>query len=108
MMRKNGWTIVLVLIILSLVFSSELFAQQKPEQEKRIAFHSADTPQVFLERQMGKSVTLKLDSGQELSGIVKEVGNNMVYLAKLRGKEFYDALIRIDRITAVVFRARSR
>ncbi len=107
-MRKNGWTIVLVLIILSFISSSQLLAQQKPKQEEKIAFHSADTPQVFLERHMGKSVTLKLDSGQELSGIVSEVGNHMVYLAKLRGKEFYDALVRIDRITAVIVRARSR
>lgn len=107
-MRKNGWIIVLVLIILWFIPSSHLLAQQKPEQEKRIVFHPADTPQFLLERHMGKSVTLKLDSGEELLGIVREVGINMVYLAELKGKEFYDALIRIDRISAVIVKVRSK
>lgn len=106
-MRKIGWTMAFVLAILSFVFSSQLLAQQKPE-EKRIAFHPADTLQVILERHTGKSVTLKLDSGHELSGIVKEVGNHMLYLSQLAGKEFYDALIRIDRISAVIIRVRSK
>jgi small nuclear ribonucleoprotein (snRNP)-like protein len=107
-MRKIGWTIVFVLVIFSFVSTSELLAQQKPDQEKRIAFHPADAPQAILERHVGKSVTLKLDSGHELSGIVREVGNQMVYLSELAGKEFYDALVRIDRISAVIIRARSR
>ena len=97
----------LVLVILSFTFSSQLLAQQKPEEPK-IAFHPADTLQVILERHKGKSVTLKLDSGHEVGGIVREVGSQLVYLSQLVGKEFFDALIRIDRISAVIIRVKTR
>ncbi|MBI4000751.1 MAG: hypothetical protein HY348_03095 [Nitrospira defluvii] len=49
---------------------------------------------------------MKLRSGQDLDGKVLKVGSNGVHLAELTGLEFYDAVIRLDAIEAVIVRAR--
>jgi small nuclear ribonucleoprotein (snRNP)-like protein len=54
----------------------------------------------------GKSVELTLTSGQKIVGVIKEVGDNLLHIEKIQGKEFYDALIRIDNIVAVEGRFR--
>jgi hypothetical protein len=54
----------------------------------------------------GKKVTVTLDSGKTLTGFVKEVGNHLLHLEKLTGKDYFDALIRIQSITAVEARFR--
>ena len=54
----------------------------------------------------GKKVTVVLQSGTELSGKVKDVGNNTLTLSELSGKELFDAVVDLDDISAVQFRAR--
>ena len=48
-----------------------------------------------------KVVTVHLNSGNEISGTVKAIGNNFVHIEKLIGKEYYDALIDISDVSAV-------
>ncbi|WP_348820219.1 hypothetical protein [Fontimonas sp. SYSU GA230001] len=52
----------------------------------------------------GKRATLKLQSGQELTGVVVAVENDTVKLTELTGMEFFDAVIRTESIDAVVMR----
>jgi hypothetical protein len=59
-----------------------------------------------LTRQIGKSVTLRLRAGEELGGKVQAVGEHVVHLAQLSGRDFYDAVVRVDSIDAVMVRAR--
>jgi len=40
-------------------------------------------------------------SGKTLSGFVKEVGTHLIHLEKLEGKDYFDALIRIENISAI-------
>jgi hypothetical protein len=54
-----------------------------------------------LKSYIGKDVFVHLKSGQTLQGYVKSVGNNLIHLEKLAGKDFYDALIRIEEINAI-------
>jgi hypothetical protein len=54
----------------------------------------------------GKTVAVSLSSGQTMTGVVKEVQNNLLHLEKLAQKEFYDALIRLDLIVAIEARTR--
>jgi hypothetical protein len=54
----------------------------------------------------GKTVAVSFSSGQVISGVVKEVQNNLLHLEKLSQKDFYDALIRVDQIIAIEVRAR--
>ncbi|MBI5550979.1 MAG: hypothetical protein HY911_05670 [Desulfobacterales bacterium] len=54
----------------------------------------------------GKMVTVHLKTGGSLQGNVKSVGKDLVHLEKLAGKEYFDALIRIEEIGAVEARFR--
>jgi len=54
----------------------------------------------------GREVTIWMTSGQTMTGIVKVVQNDHVHLERLNQKEYYDALIRLDRIIAIEVRAR--
>ena len=49
----------------------------------------------------GKNVTLTLDGGKTLTGVVKSVGSHLIHLEKIEQKEFFDSLIRIDSIQAI-------
>lgn len=55
---------------------------------------------------VGKKVSLTLDSGVVMVGLVKEVGDHLVHLEKLEGKEYFDALIRVENISAMETRFR--
>lgn len=50
---------------------------------------------------IGKKVSVTIDSGKTFTGFIKEVGNHLVHLEKLEGKEYFDALLRIENITAI-------
>ncbi len=50
---------------------------------------------------IGKRVYVTVATGATFAGFVKSVGNHLLHLEKLGGKEFFDALIRIENITAV-------
>ena len=54
----------------------------------------------------GKEVVLHLKSGKTLQGQVKAVGDNLVHLEKLSGRDFFDALVRIEDIAAMEARFR--
>jgi len=53
-------------------------------------------------------VALVMVSGPDLTGTVVKVGERVVHLGELQGREFFDAAVSLDRITAVVVRVRSR
>lgn len=58
-----------------------------------------------LKQHSGKKVVVVLQSGTEISGKVASVGDALT-LTELGGKEFYDAVIDLDDISAVQYRAR--
>ena len=49
-----------------------------------------------------KVVTLRLTSGEEVSGTVSEVGKTAVRLSALTGKEYYDAVIPLTQVVALI------
>lgn len=65
-----------------------------------------DNIPTILTAQKGKQVTVKLASGDELTGKVGEVTNKLVVLQALSGKEFFDAVINLDDVAAVTIRVR--
>lgn len=71
-----------------------------------LTVRSSDTVQTILEVQKGKRVTVKLISGEELTGIVKTVSGDVVHLAQLSGKEFYDAVVVTGNISALIIRTK--
>lgn len=55
---------------------------------------------------VGKRVSVTLICGTTFTGSVKEVGDHLVHLEKLDGKDFFDALIRLEKISAIEARFR--
>ena len=91
----------LILVIGILMFSHIAIAEP-------LSISSDDSIQSVLSAQKDKRVTLRLKSGNELSGTVGEVNDNIVHLKQLSGKEFYDAAVAIKGILAVEIRTRDR
>ena len=61
-----------------------------------------------LQKQVGKRVTLKLTSGQDVEGTVAKVGPTAVQLSQLAGKEFFDAVVRLDHVSALIVRTKTK
>src|SRR5689334_11052861 len=59
-----------------------------------------------LEKVIGNSVTLRLTSGEDISGILEAVGPTAVRVGQLTGKEFYSAVVVIDQISALIYRSK--
>ena len=76
-------------------------AAEKKEMEKveyKLNFSVDDNLLLF----KGKSVRVLLSSGQALSGYVKDVKGGLLHLEKLGGgRDFHDALIRVEDISAM-------
>ncbi len=60
----------------------------------------------LLKARVGTPVTLMLRGGGEVGGSVVKVSGDAVHLGQLTGKDFYDAVVALDAIAAVVVRAR--
>jgi hypothetical protein len=56
----------------------------------------------------GKRVAIRLDGGEELEGIVTRVGDQLVHISKLSKRDFFDAVVRIEKIGAVIMRVRDK
>ena len=54
----------------------------------------------------GKIVQLRFVSGGDIEGRVTKVGNSLVHISRISRLEFYDAVVSIDKISAVIVRAR--
>ena len=77
-------------------------------QEAKLEVRGNDTVKTLLERQVGKRVSVVLTTGPELAGVVVSVGDKIVHLSELTGREYFDAMVNLDHIGAVVIRARPR
>ena len=88
-----------VLFVLVGVANSNVLAQ--------IEFLPDDNVKTLLQRQVGKTVELRMRSGEKISGKLERVGDTMVHLTQLTGAEFYEAAVAMDGINAVDMRAKS-
>ena len=74
--------------------------------EDKIGFTPTDTPATVLKRNEGQKVELRLKSGEKFSGKIAAVGDKAVHVAELTGQEFYDAVISLDDVSAVIIRTK--
>lgn len=102
--RKKG--LATGFILMALLLGNLVLAPQAVQAAAGAQLNASITLTDNLVALKGKTVTVSLSSGQTVTGVVKEVQNNLLYLEKLSQKEFYDALIRVDLIAAVEVRAR--
>ena len=71
------------------------FALSPVAQAAELRVSENDTVESVLKAQKGR-VTVRLRSGQELSGTVRAVTGKMLHLGALSGREFFDAAVPLD------------
>ena len=100
MKRRKIFLSVLAVLVFSLVFAN------LGAEENKYGLNAASNTKDILKEYTGKTVSIVLDSGGELEGVVVKVGDHLVHISKLSRNEFYDAVVRIDKINAVIFKVR--
>jgi len=75
-------------------------------EEVKYELKPAATMKTLLTDSLGKRVVLRLESGEEMEGTVTVVGERLVHISKLSKRDFFDAFVSIDRISAVIVRVR--
>lgn len=114
-MKKSTMTLHTVTLSL-LLFAVSVFMhpavvtaaeQAAPAAAESVSYNVSAAMQDNLKSLAGKKVYVTLATGNTMSGFVKEVGNHLLHLEKLDGKEYFDALIRIDSISAIDTRFRN-
>lgn len=84
-------------------------AAQQPLQgeERKMVFEDRDTMATVLKRLEGKTVRLRLvGGGEEVVGKLLKVGDELAHLADLAGREYFDAVVRIDQVAAASVQVR--
>lgn len=102
-MKKTFLTVAALLALGTTVPAVGVLAE-----EAAFVLKASETMREVLSQYTGKKVALRLESGDEIEGIVTMVGNSLLHMSKLSGKEFYDAVISIDKISAVRIRMRDK
>jgi hypothetical protein len=103
MRRTNGISlkVIIVATLFSLLFLG-LYAEAKsivPIEGPKfdVSLSMKENLKLFI----GRDVFVHLRSGKTLEGYIKAVGNDFIHLEKLAGRDFYDAFIRIEDISAM-------
>ncbi len=73
-----------------------------------LELNSPDSIRLNLDKFVGDRVTVNLIGGGELQGVVSQVGTTTLYITELTGKEFFDAVVRLDHISAVTVKMRNK
>lgn len=76
-----------------------------PVHSAEVRITASDTVESVLNGQKGR-VTLRLRSGQELTGTVRAVTGKLVHLGTLSTREFFDAVVPLEAIEAVIIRTK--
>jgi hypothetical protein len=108
-LKKKGlftFVVVLAALFMTSLTVSILNVQAAGEAKQFVQLNAGISLADNLAALKGKTVTVYLASGQSMTGIVKDVKGSILHLEKISQKEFYDALIRIDMISAIEARAR--
>lgn len=106
-MKNNFILLAAVYFIVSSVivpFGPNLVHAQA--QSIKIELAAADDVKSILNKIGNKPVTLVLLSDKEISGKISNITDRLIHLTDLAGKDYYDAIVKIENIQAVIIRAR--
>jgi len=88
----------------TILLAATLAAHSAFAQELKIS--PAATVETLLAAQKGKRVTVRTRSSQELTGVVRDVTPRLVHLGALSGRDFFDAVVALDAVEAVIVRTK--
>lgn len=97
----SGSLLLSLIVCLVLIAASNAAAQKKVTDLEGVQFNTGASLSDNMKAFAGKDVYIHLRSGKTFQGYVKTVGNGLLHVEKLAGREFYDALIRFEDISAV-------
>jgi len=83
-----------------------LFAFALAAQAQEVTVGPNDTTQSVLAAQKGKRVTVRLRSGQELTGTLRDSNGKVAVIAAVSGREFFDAVVPLEAIEAILIRTK--
>ena len=112
MMKKSTmvgsveFALIILLCVTILMLPTEVEAKTKIVVIEGISYNVDLSLTDNLKSLTGKKIYVTLDSGKTFTGFVKKVGNHLMHLEKLDGKDYFDALIRIENISAIDTRFR--
>jgi hypothetical protein len=98
--------VVLAALLMTILTVSIQPVQAAGEAKQFVQLNSGISLADNLTALKGKAATVFLSSGQSMTGIVKDVNANILHLEKISEKDFYDAIIRVDMISAIEARVR--
>lgn len=75
-----------------------------PGAELRVGAN--DSVESILAAQKDKRVTVRVRSGQEITGTVRAVTSRLVQLGAVGGREFFDAVVPLQSVEAVLIRTK--
>jgi len=91
----------------ALALAAALSLPLSADAQGKLQVQPGDTMKTVLQGQMGQRVSVVLTTGPgEIAGVVTMVGDKVVHLSGLTGREYFDAVIALDQIAAVVIRVR--
>jgi hypothetical protein len=110
MFVRSQIRIPFVLVVAATAFAAAASAQQPlAGEERKMVFEEQDSMASVLKRLEGKPVRLRMaGSGEEVLGKLQKVGKELAHLSDLSGREFFDAVVRIDQVAAVSVQVRGR
>ena len=95
--------IAILTTLLILAVPQAAFSQA---QTIKLEINGSEDIAANLEKLDNKPVTVILNSDKELTGKVYNVTEKLLHLTDLQGKDYFDAIIKIDSIQAIIVKAR--
>ena len=93
-------------VISVLVLSTALGCAATTAASAELRVAATDSVETVLAAQRDKRVTVRLRSGQEITGTVRNVNGKLVQLGAVTGREFFDAVVPLEAVEAVLVRTR--
>src|SRR3954451_8506929 len=78
-----------------------------PAQTK-IELQTGDTIPAILQRSAGQTVELRMKSGEKIGGKIDKASDKLVYLSQVTGAEYFDAVVDMSDVAAVIVRAKAK
>jgi small nuclear ribonucleoprotein (snRNP)-like protein len=101
-------TLLITMMLIAILFSPvKADAKAKILPIEGVSYNVELSMNDNLKNLVGQKVNVTLNSGKTFYGKLTKVGTHLIHLEKLDRKEFFDALIRIENISAVDLMFRS-
>jgi hypothetical protein len=89
-----------------LLIAATLACPALPGAAAELRVGANDTVQSVLAAQKGARVTVRVRSGQDITGVVRDVNQRVVQIGAVSGREFFDAVVPLEAVDAVFVRTK--